>query len=279
MEDFNEKPKKKAPVLLRLLLIALTIYIFCFGFLVIFQRGFLYFPSGVYSTPQEAGVSGIFQEIIAKPEEGTPIKGWYAPAKENKPTIVFFHGNGDSIGNLVSIAQIYALQGYGFVITEYRGYSGFKGLPTEEGLYDDGRAFVKALQDKGVDLKDIVLFGHSLGSGVAVQLATELDVRAVMLLAPLLSVGDMAQALYPFFPAKYFVWDNFDNESKIVNINAPLLIVHGSWDRIIPVSQGESLYAVAQNPKTFILVPRGGHNNLFKNPFAEISMKWLSALK
>lgn len=272
------KYMKYGKKLRRYLIMVLMIYIIAFGFFVIFQRAFLYFPNDTYSSPEQAKVTTWYQEINATPKDGVPLKGWYAPAKEGKPTIVFFHGNADSIRKASFIGQLYAAQGYGFVLTEYRGYSGFKGLSTEEGLYDDGRAFVRAVHKSGVPMKDIILLGHSLGSGVATQLATEFDVGGLMLLAPLLSVADMAGHLYPYFPSKYFVFDEFDNLSKITKINAPLLIVHGTWDVILPHEQSVRFFEAAVQPKTFVSVPRGGHNNLFVTPFAQISMKWMDAL-
>ena len=99
-----------------------------------------------------------------------------------------------------------------------------------------------------------------------------------MLLAPLLSVPDMAQFRFPYLPLRYLVWDRFENAEKIPHITAPVLIVHGTWDIVVPFEQGQRLFELAQDPKQFHAVPQGGHNNLFADPFADIALIWLSKI-
>jgi pimeloyl-ACP methyl ester carboxylesterase len=128
---------------------------------------------------------------------------------------VFFHGNGDRLASVAGNSAPYIGAGYGFLLVEYRGYSGMPGSPTEQGLYADARANIRKLMEAGVNEDDIILFGHSLGTGVATQMATEFHVRGLILLAPYLSIPNMAQIRFPLFPAEYITKDRFENFKKI----------------------------------------------------------------
>jgi len=156
----------------------------------------------------------------------------------------------------------------GVWLTGYRGFGGNAGSPTEEGLYADALAAVEELGNRGVAPSDIVIYGESLGTGVAVQTAMRMadsgtPVRGVVLEAPFTSMGDAAQGHYPYVPAKWLVRDKFDSLSKITKINAPLLVLHGDNDRVVPEPHGRALFAAAQEPKQAVWVPDGGHSNLY----------------
>ena len=170
--------------ILRVLLsLAVVLYLIALVAVFILQRKFLYFPNHVYVPLSEAAVNPAFRELPVRTEDGLDLKGWYAPATTKPFTIVFFHGNGDNLYRAAHIADPYITAGYGFLVSEYRGYSGLPGKPTEQGLYADGRAYLRALEAQGVKPENIILFGHSLGTGVATQLATESRVGGLMLLA------------------------------------------------------------------------------------------------
>ncbi len=161
------------------------------------------------------------------------------------------------------------------MLAEYRGYSGLPGAPTEQGLYADARAYLEFLKAQGIESRHIVLYGHSLGTGVATEMATEFPVGGLMLLAPYLSIPKMAQIDFPIFPASLLVLDRFENYKKMKNIHTPLLIVNGSADRVIPAAQGRELYALANDPKEFRSIPERGHYDLFDD-FVPLSMDWMS---
>jgi uncharacterized protein len=240
----------------------------------VLQRTFLYFPSRTYVPLSEAHANPALRELPVTTEDGIPLKGWYAPATGKPFTIVFFHGNGDNLYHTAQIGDAYIAAGYGILLTEYRGYSGMPGKPTEAGLYADGRAYMHGLIAQGVKAKDVILFGHSLGTGVATQLAQEFDVGGLMLLAPYLSIAKMAQIDLPYFPAERLTRDRFENFRKIDKIHAPLLIVNGARDEVIPASQGRALYDLAHAPREFHSIPDRGHNDLFDD-FAALSMDWI----
>lgn len=165
------------------------------------QRSLLYFPTHVYRSPAQMGVNRAFLELPVTTADGLNLKAWYAPARTKAFTIVFFHGNGDSLYGAAQVAEPYIEAGYGFLAVEYRGYSGLPGKPTEAGLYNDGRACIQALIAHGVPPRDIILFGHSLGTGVAIQMASESPAGGLILLAPYLSIPSLARIHYPFLPA------------------------------------------------------------------------------
>lgn len=251
-----------------LYLLSLTIFFFT-------QRSLLYFPSHSYIPLTEAQANPAFQEFAVRTSDGLDLRAWYAPATTKQVTIVFFHGNADSLHSAVQIANPYIADGYGFLVAEYRGYSGLPGRPTEAGLYNDGRAYIRGLIGKGIASDDIILFGHSLGTGVATQMAEEFQVRGVMLLAPYLSIPKLARIDFPFFPSSYLALDRFENENKISKLRAPLLIVNGDHDQVVPPSQGARLYALANQPKEFHSLPDRGHNDAF-DQFAPMSIDWIA---
>jgi fermentation-respiration switch protein FrsA (DUF1100 family) len=244
----------------------------------IFQRSFLYFPSHEHVFLSDAHANRTFKEFSVRTEDGLDLTAWYAPATSKPFTIVFFHGNGDRLYSASPVADPYIAAGYGFLVAEYRGYSGLPGKPTEAGLYADGRAYIKGLMAQGVKSENIILFGHSLGTGVAVQMAEEFHVGGVMLLAPYLSIAELAQRNFPYFPAKYIALDRYENDKKMKNLHAPVLIVNGARDQIIPPSEGRELYSLANEPRQFYSIPGHGHNDCF-NDFATISMDWVKGLR
>ena len=243
-----------------------------------FQRSLLYFPSHRYVTFTEAAANKSFEELPVRTADGLDLKAWYAPATTKPFTFVFFHGNGDCLASASETADPYITAGYGFLVAEYRGYSGLPGKPSEAGLYADGRATMYALRSRGVKSENIILFGHSLGTGVAVQMAEEFHVRGVVLLAPYSSIPEIVQIAYPYLPAKYLARDRYENVKKIRNIHAPVLIVNGANDEVIPSSQGRQLYDLANEPKEFHSISGRGHNDAFSD-LAPIALNWASRLR
>jgi fermentation-respiration switch protein FrsA (DUF1100 family) len=206
------------------------------------------------------------REIKINSSEALEISGWYIPPKEpNKPVVVLFHGNASNLSIAMGHAPYFTNKGYGFLIAEYRGYSGNPGKPTEEGLYEDARSWFKFLVEKeGIKEERIILFGNSLGSGVAVQLATENpNIKALILFSPFTSLINVAKKHYPIFPIKYLMHDVFDNYFKIHKVKQALLIVHGDKDSIVPVEQGVKLFKKANERKILAIIEGADHNDLY----------------
>jgi fermentation-respiration switch protein FrsA (DUF1100 family) len=257
--------------------LAVLAYLLLLAVSFVTQRKFLYYPSHVFVALGEAHANAAFQEISVRTADGIDLKAWYAPSTSKPFTIVFFHGNADFLANAAQIADPYIAAGYGFLVTEYRGYSGLPGNPTETGLYNDGRAYMSALEARGVASQNIFLYGHSLGTGVASQMALEFNVAGLMLLSPYLSVPSLAQIHFPFLPARLIALDRFENEKKITKIHVPVLIVNGTADQVIPPSQGRQLFVLANEPKEFHSLPGRGHNDSFDDS-APLSIDWISRI-
>lgn len=260
------------------LLILLLLYAGLVAHVYSIQRSLLYFPSHTYLTPHAAMADPALGELPVRAADGTALIGWYARATAKPLTLVYFHGNGDDLATSAPIASSYIRAGYGILLAEYRGYSGLPGTPTEAGLYDDARAYMKALIGAGVNPNSIVLFGRSLGSGVAAQMATEFPVGGLILLSPYRSMPDVAADHFPFLPARLLMKDRFETARKIGAIKVPLLVANGGQDQVIPPSQGRDLLALANEPKEFFFAPAAGHNDMFESGFSAASLKWLDRL-
>ena len=254
--------------------LAISFYLLLLATFYLEQRRLLYFPPRTYlSSPPNKQ----FLRVPIKTADGLNLKAWYAPATSKEFTIVFFHGNGDSLFGAAQIAEPYLAAGYGFLAVEYRGYSGLPGRPSEAGLYDDGRANLRMLIGSGIEPSHIILYGHSLGTGVAIEMAREFPVGGVMLLAPYLSIPSLAQVHYSFVPAKLLVLDRFDNEKKIPSVHTPMIIASGSEDQLIPPPQGTKLFGLANEPKEYHSIPGRGHNDAFDD-FMPLSLAWLDRI-
>ena len=207
-----------------------------------------------------------FEEISLTASDGVEIYGWYRPAQDQSlPTLAYFHGNAGNLGRRACVVRPYVEAGLGVFILSYRGYGGSAGRPSEEGFYRDGRTALDYLTGAAEVRADrLVLYGVSLGTGVAVQMATEHDSGAVVLLAPFTSAPDAARAIVPLFPfpMTVIITESYASLDKIDSIDAPLLIIHGAEDGIVPVDQGQTLFERAEQPKALQIIPKAGHNDL-----------------
>ena len=227
------------------------------------QRSMIYFPDKhVAELPTLTDIN--VEVLTVTTEDDLNLRGWHVQAKPNQPTIVFFHGNASRHeASLWKSLPFIESQGYGFLSIGYRGYGGNAGKPSEQGFYADSRAFINALIKSGVAENDIILYGQSIGTGVAVQMATEYpNARAIILESPYTSLVDVAAAKYFFVPVRLLLKDRFDSLSKIPDIKTPTLIIHGRNDRIIPFKYGQTLYDAANAPKKLIALDGVGHNDI-----------------
>ena len=242
-------------------LVVVGIYLATTFALCVFQRSFFYRPAAAYQSLGDVGLSGTTEERITT-ADGVRIVTWYAPAPPGAPTLVLFHGNGGVISAFHWRIRRGQKMGYGVMLVEYRGYSGLPGAPTEEGLYADGRAALDWLAAHGVPSTSTILYGESLGTGVAVKLATERQVAGVVLESPYTSTVDVAVVHYWMFPVRWLLWDRYDSLSRIKDIHTPLLVMHGGADDVIPQSQGRELLAAAVEPKLGYFPPDAHHVDL-----------------
>lgn len=258
------------------LLVALVCYLGLVAIMYLAQRALMYFPYTVRMTPQDADFSQ-GSEVELKAADGVRILAWTVPPKPGKPVVLYFHGNGGSVAHRVARFRRLVDDGTGLVALSYRGYGGSDGSPTEEGLIADGRAAYDFARSKYPDAK-VVLWGESLGTGVAVAIAAEKDVAAVILEAPFTSAADVAYSAYPFLPVSLLMKDQFRSDARIGGVKAPVLIMHGERDRVVPFRLGERLFAMANEPKQFVPFPDGGHEDLDRYNHIEPARAFLSRL-
>lgn len=246
--------------------VVVGVYTALVGALYVIQRELIYHPAQTLGTPAASGMPEM-RPVEVTTADGVTLVSWYAPARARKPTIVYFQGNAGNIGGRGFKVRPYLDAGFGVLLAGYRGYGGNPGNPTEEGLYADGRAQLAFLAGQGITPAQWVLYGESLGSGIAVQMAAEqaakTPVAAVVLESPFTSMGDAAASHYPFVPARTLVRDRFESLDKIGHIRAPLFVTHGEDDAVVPVELGKRLFEAAAPPKEGHWIAGAGHNDLF----------------
>ncbi len=243
-------------------------YLALAALLFLFQRSLLYHPSATVPTPAESGV-GEMRVVGLRTEDGLTLQAWYAPPRTaGGPVVVYFCGNAGHIGYRAFKVRRLLDAGFGALLVGYRGYGGNPGRPTEAGLYADGRAALRFLDGEGVTPGRIVLYGESLGSGVAVRMAQEQagggPVAGVVLETPYTSIADVAAWHYPLLLARWLVRDRFDALAAIGAISAPLLVFHAHDDSIIPIALARRLFDAAAQPKEARWFDSGGHGGLFE---------------
>ena len=241
-----------------------------------FQRDLMYFPDGLPRVPPSyyEMLDGV-QEISFTTADGLDLAAWYAPAPLNRPTVVIFHGNGGSLrGERYRLKHFTDAQ-IGVLLLAYRGYSGNGGSPSEQGLYADARAALDWLEHDGVASTSIVLYGISLGTGVATKMAAEREVGAVILESPYTSTVDVAAFRFPIVPVGWLMEDRFESLSRIRMVTEPLLVMHGDSDTVIPQRFGRELFDAANEPKQAFWPHGLGHGDIFDNGGFDTALEFI----
>ena len=237
----------------------LICYIVLVGFLYLTQRSLLYYPIHSWVSAKQMGLMRA-SDVTYQTKDGLTLRAWYQKATGGRPTLILFHGNQGKLASRVPTMQAALKQGFGMMATSYRGYSGNPGKPTEEGLYNDAEAAIAFLEKQGVKTADMILFGRSLGTGVAMEMATRYNFKAVVLLTPYTTIPDAAQHHYWYVPAKWLVKDQFDNLKKAPLIDEPVLVFHGDKDEVVPYDMGQQVYSALKSSKQLLTVEKGDHN-------------------
>ena len=239
------------------------LYIF-FGFLLyIFQRKIIFNKCDKPRSPESYDLKNV-QEITIKTEDKISLLAWFFQGKTDKPILVYFHGNSFDIGERAYRIKRYNDAGFSTLIVAWRGYSGNKGIPTEKNLYLDGIATIEwILKNTKFNSGDIINYGESLGSGVAVDLNLKYNFLCTVLEAPFTSIAGAANKRYKIYPTNLLVKDKFDNLCKIDRIKSPLLIISGTKDEVVPHFHSKLLFNKANNPKKSLFIDEAMHNNLY----------------
>ncbi len=221
---------------------------------IIFPRG-----GDIWRTPSDPPFGWTFQDVILD-VNGESTHGWYIPVENPRGTVLFSHGNAGTIADRLESIEVFRDLDLNVFIYDYGGYGNSSGKPSEKRCYADIRAAWKYLtKDKGEKPAQIVLFGRSLGSGPTLELAQGVTPGAIIIESAFISTAKMGKEMLPFIPVGWFIRHRFDNENKIGNVKAPILVIHSPDDDIIPYHHGQRLYELAPEPKTFLKI-HGGHN-------------------
>ena len=243
------------------LLTLILFYILLVVIVFFFQRNLLYHPS----------VDNYLKnDLVTEPTEIEKVKittadklnliGWfYNKDKDKFKTIVFFHGNAGSLKNRTYKLNHFKDLDVNFLIIAWRGFSGNSGKPNEMGLYEDARSAIAWLNTKGIQDKNIILYGESLGTAIAVEIAQNKKYAGVILESPFTSMINMGKKYYPFFPVSFLLKDKFESYKKINKISVPILVIHGKVDKIVPYVMGKKMYELANQPKFFYSQEYGDH--------------------
>ena len=259
-----------------ILVVALAGYLSLLAIMYVLQRSMMYFPDRTHTAPAAADFPQA-KEVTLTAADGTQVLAWTVPPQPGKPVVVYFHGNGGSLRHRVPRFRSLVSDGTGLVALSYRGYGGSHGSPNEEGLIADARASYDFARTTYPDAK-IVLWGESLGTGVATAVAAETNIAALILEAPFTSTLDIAQAHYPYIPVQWLMKDQFHSDERIGKVKAPILILHGDRDRVIPIAYGERLYAMAPEPKQMVRLAGGDHEDLDRFGASQAARDFLAKL-
>jgi uncharacterized protein len=265
------------PFVLKLALMVAAFYGVIAVAAFIAQRKLMYFPDATRVLPQSFALTGVEERLIQTPD-GATLVAWYGPAAPGRPTLLYFHGNAGNLANRSERVRKYLARGIGVFIVSYRGYSGSTGSPSERANVADAKRAYDALTVAGVAPEDIIVYGESLGSGVAVQVAAAKPVGGVILDAPYTSIVDVAAGAYPYFPVRPFLFDRYESLRYLPEIAAPLLVIHGEDDEVIPVAMGRAIYAAANSPKEIVTFPGAGHSDHHLYGSSEEVFRWIDAV-
>jgi fermentation-respiration switch protein FrsA (DUF1100 family) len=224
------------------------------------QRALMYFPDKTRTTPAAAGLPRA-DELGLTTSDGERVIVWHVAPRGDRPVVLYFQGNAATLRERAMRFGRIVADGTGLLALSYRGYGGSTGRPSEAGLLRDAEA-VYAFAAERYPPERLVLYGESLGTGVAVALAAERKVGKIVLEAPFTSAVDVGAAAYPFLPVRLMMHDQFRSDQRIAKVTAPVLVLHGARDEVVPIGYGERLYARIGAPKTFVRFPEGHHSDL-----------------
>ena len=206
------------------------------------------------------------------------IRDRYSFNQNKKQTIVFFHGNAGDLENRIYKLNHFKNLNVNFLIVSWRGFSGNDGQPSEKNLYIDANSTIKWLESKGVKKNQMVLYGESLGTGIAVEVASKSKFAGVILESPFTSMQDMGKKLYPYLPISILQHDKYLSLNKIKKVKSPILIMHGQADNIVPFYMGKKLFDEANDPKVSYFPEEDNHMMEYNEELIETLKNFLSSL-
>lgn len=258
--------------LVLIVIIVGTVYLAALAYLFLFQRSFVFHPGGELAAPAALGLDTV-ETVGLRSGDGTDLAGWFAPPSPDRPVVLYFAGNAGNISDRADRFKDVVSSGFGLLAMSYRGYPGSGGSPSEADLFSDGLESFDWLTKLG---HPVLVHGESLGSGVAAYVAAERPALALILEAPFTATLDIAAATYPWVPVSLLMRDPFLSREHIKRVEAPVLIVHGSADELIPVEHGRRLFEEANEPKQLEIIEGGGHGDLWERGLWRLVLAFLA---
>jgi uncharacterized protein len=264
-------------VLKLVLLLSVLAYFVIAAGMYVFQRDLMYFPDPERTPPDKVGLVNVAERLMTTPD-GETIVAWYGKAQPGQPTILYFHGNGGALEIRSERIAKYLNRGRGMFIMAYRGYSGSTGWPSETANVADAKLAYDTLVADGVRPENIIIYGESLGTSVATQIATEKKARGLILDSPFTSMAERAAQLYWWLPVSTLVKDRYMSRNFIRDVHMPVFVLHGEADEVVPVSMGREMFALANEPKEIVTLPGAGHNDHYMFGSFEAINAWIDRL-
>jgi len=245
-----------------LIFILVTAWVGLCLLLYLLQPKFVYFPySTLEATPKDAGL--VYEDVTLTIKDNQKINGWFVPHPSPRATLLFLHGNGGNISHRLEKLSIYNQLGLAVFIIDYRGYGSSTGKPSEQGTYLDAEAAWNYLtKDKAIPGNNIIIYGESLGGGVAVWLASQYQSKALIVESAFTSIADVGGHYYPYLPVKLLARIKYPSDERIKAVQCPVLFIHSPFDDIVPYKFGRQLFELANEPKSFLDIA-GDHNGGF----------------
>ena len=255
--------------------VLLFVYFLIVIFLFFYQRKLLYHP-GENNYLDDASLNHNIEKVYIPSDQ--KLVAWHFKKSPKFKTLLFFHGNAGKIDNRIYKLNEFSKLNINYLIFAYRGFSGNEGEPTEKGLYKDARAVKYWLNLNNIQDNEIILYGESLGTAVAVDLAKEFNFSGIILESPFTSMQKLAKIYYPYLPIKLLLKDKYKTDEKIQNINSSILIMHGKQDKIVPFFMGEKIFDLAKNPKYSFFEDYDDHMMDYSNSLLDSLDKFIKSL-
>tara|TARA_Y100000590_G_scaffold319322_1_gene361365 strand:- start:115 stop:951 length:837 start_codon:yes stop_codon:yes gene_type:complete len=260
-----------------ILFVFISIYLFILISTYLFQRNLLYHPGENNYSGDRLDVS--VEKVKIKTQDNIELLSWYHNKNiNNYKTILFLHGNAGSLENRIHKINNFKDMNINFLLLAWRGFSGNKGQPTEQNLYEDARSAIRWLESKGIKENNIIIYGESLGTGIATEIAQNKNFAGIILESPFTSMIEAGKTKYPFLPVRFLLKDKYESNKKIKNIKSPILIMHGKVDNIVPFYMGKKMYELANDPKYSYFSEYDDHMMEYNEKLLNVLKKFIYSL-